>query len=60
MAIDCGNCGFSNPDGSRFCMECGAQFEEVEEFECPNDSCTGSVHYPQTECPLCGQPLEWD
>src|SRR6266567_1043058 len=49
--MTCSNCGSENPDGNRFCADCGAPLS----IRCPN---CGSVGPPGKRfCGACGSPL---
>jgi class 3 adenylate cyclase len=48
---NCGNCGAGNPDGAKFCMECGSRLE----LRCP--SCSTPYSAGQKFCSECGASL---
>ena len=49
--MSCASCGFENPEGTKFCIECGIQLKN----RCP--SC-GSENLPSAKfCGECGTPL---
>jgi class 3 adenylate cyclase/tetratricopeptide (TPR) repeat protein len=50
--VACQSCGTENPDGARFCMECGSALDR----HCP--SCGESVPARARYCPNCGTALE--
>ena len=51
MGINCPKCHFENPDGMRFCVECGNKLE----ISCPN---CGFKNAPSFKfCGECGQNL---
>ncbi len=49
--MHCGNCGFDNPEGTKFCEECGAKLVRA----CP--SCGYEVRPTAKFCGECGTPL---
>ncbi|MBI3800706.1 MAG: zinc ribbon domain-containing protein [Deltaproteobacteria bacterium] len=49
--MDCAACGWENPDGAKFCIECGTPFKN----RCP--SCR-QENLPRAKfCAECGAPL---
>src|SRR5262245_1569334 len=48
----CGNCGTENPEGAKFCIECGTSFIQL----CPN--CGQQMPPVAKFCPECGTPLK--
>ena len=48
---NCGNCGAQNPDGAKFCMECGSKLE----LRCPQ--CSTPYAAGQKFCMECGASL---
>ena len=51
--MKCPNCGEKNPEGSSFCLKCGAKL--VVENTCPN--CGNELVEGADFCPSCGEPL---
>ncbi|MGN0638201.1 MAG: zinc-ribbon domain-containing protein [Huintestinicola sp.] len=55
----CPECGKENKDSNKFCLKCGAPFEEeakAEELCCPN--CGVTIEEADDFCPECGTPLK--
>lgn len=53
--VICSKCGAKLPNGAKFCLECGAKVEAVEQIVCPN--CGKSVVKGKF-CPECGYKFE--
>ena len=49
----CVSCGFENPEGVKFCEECGTKFVSL----CP--SCGHELRPTAKFCGECGAPLTW-
>ena len=49
--MKCPNCHFDNPDGAKFCIECGNKLEHI----CPN--CNSPYPHGSKFCPECGYHL---
>lgn len=60
--MKCPNCGFENPEGAKFCSNCGTKLNELK--ACTNPSCPefGKHILPQDSsfCPTCGKPINED
>ncbi len=52
--IKCTNCNQENPDGSKFCSNCGKKLEVF--ITC--SSCGGQIAYGSSFCPFCGKNLK--
>lgn len=62
--IKCPECGFENPEGLKYCENCGAELPQVagieeeaagEKIKCP--AC-GNLNDPENKiCEVCGEPL---
>jgi rRNA maturation endonuclease Nob1 len=60
LAMKCSNCGSDNPDGKKFCGDCGKELEEptdaVEEDHGRKCSSCGRALTEETNvCPYCGR-----
>ena len=49
--MKCQSCQFENPDGAKFCIQCGVPME----FRCPN--CGAATPAQGKFCMACGHPL---
>ncbi|UCF95660.1 MAG: zinc ribbon domain-containing protein, partial [Desulfobacterales bacterium] len=49
--MNCPKCRFENPEGMKFCGECGAKLEKI----CPNCSCSNPPQFKF--CGECGDSL---
>lgn len=58
--MKCSKCGFENPEGAKFCSNCGAKMEEMK--CCLNPQCENYRRYilPQEAlfCPECNSKIE--
>ena len=52
--IECPQCGFQNPPGSKICAKCGYPLEK-KELRCPN--CKSIVKSNYNYCPYCGYQI---
>lgn len=52
----CGNCGYQNPDTSRFCSQCGKEIEIPEDRFCPN--CGAKRPKNGIFCNMCGAKFD--
>lgn len=50
--MKCSVCGYENPDGSKFCSECGAKIE----YRCPH--CGEIINNKSKFCPNCGNRFD--
>ncbi len=55
--VACEYCGTANPIGEATCIACGAPLGEAHPETCPH--CGFAVSRHGTQCPNCGQSLEW-
>ena len=55
-ARTCPNCGFENPEGTKFCQECGTKLGQPKQNTCPN---CGAENAPGVKfCQECGTKLQ--
>lgn len=60
MDMKCGNCGSDNPEGKKFCGDCGKELTEASAAaeaapgrKC--SSCGRAIDMETNVCPFCGQ-----
>ena len=61
MAKICPQCGFENPNGSRFCLNCGGRLDEGVQMQPVGKFCSscGVQNAPDAAfCENCGNPLK--
>jgi rRNA maturation endonuclease Nob1 len=51
MAMKCRNCGSENPDGKKFCGDCGKELEVTP---------VAAEGTPERKCSACGRTLEME
>lgn len=52
----CPNCGFQNPEGTKFCQECGTKLSAAQRTNCPN--CGAALTPNARFCGECGMKQE--
>lgn len=55
VPMRCENCGNESPEGSKFCIKCGKEFQASETAQCPH--CGADIAPGTLFCPSCGKSI---